>query len=461
MMVEEKEEDQKNQGTSNRKGDPQGNIEFMPPIMAAHYRRPSPKANLLLWMIVGFFVSFIVYAAFAEIEEVTRGDGRVIPSSRTQMINHLEGGILREIRIQEGDKVEKNQVLLKIDPTVAAARFEEGKNLYYRHLAQVERLKAQINETPYAVPQMVQEKAPEIAAEEMNRYLARTQKLQNESSIAEKEVDLKAQELKEVELRLKELIHRDRLMTDEVKKLRPLVAKGLYAELEFSRLQREASEIRERLASTEVQMGRARSALQQAQEMLENIRVIFRNEDLSELRDASNKLATAQGSFTAEEYRFARTDVRSPVRGIVKQILKRTIGSVVQPGEDLIEIVPLEDQLVIEAKIKPSDIAYLHPGLKGIVKITAYDFTIYGGLEAVLTFISPDAIEEKDVARSETFYKVYLKTLGNKLSKSGEEILILPGMVVSVDIMHPHKKTILHYLLKPILRAKEHALTEH
>ncbi len=438
----------------------QENVTFMPPVFAAHYRGPSRKINILLWAIVAFFIIFLIYAALAEIEEVTRGEGRVIPTSKIQTINHLEGGIIRDILVHEGDTVEKGQVLLKIDPTVAEARFEEGRDLYYRHLAQVERLKSQVNETPYEVPLEVREKASKIAEEEMDRYRARMQKLNNELAIAEREVDLKTQELKELESRLVELKNRDELIQKEISQVRPMVSKGLYSELEFSRLQREASEIREKLTSTEVQITRADSALKQAREKLGNVRIVFRNEDLIELREASNKLATAQGSFTTEGYRFTRTEVRSPVRGIVKQLLKTTIGGVVQPGEALVEVVPIEDQLVVEAKIKPADIAYLHPGLKGTVKITAYDFTIYGGLGAELTFISPDAIEEKDGAKKETYYKVYLKTLSNKLSKSGEEILILPGMVASVDIIHPRKKTILQYFLKPILRAKENALTE-
>jgi adhesin transport system membrane fusion protein len=433
-------------------------IDFMHPLAAAAQGYEGTSAPILLFTIAVLLTIFLIWAYFAEIDEVTHAEGRIIPSSHVQRVSHLEGGIVEEILVREGDVVNKGQTLLKIDNTVAQARLQEGLDFYYRYLAAVERLKAQVEGKPFIVPQLVREKAPRVAEDEMMRYQARKQKLEKDLSIAREEVAQKKQEFLELKNRRQQLAEQYRLANEEIKINEPLVAKGLTSKVDFLRLQREATELKGQLGSTEVNLARAEAAVAQAQEKLQRVPLDYKMEDLAELREAQNKLASAQGTYTTEGDRLTRTEVRSPVKGIIKQLMISTIGGVVKPGEDLVEIVPLEDRLLVEAQVTPADIAFLRPGLKAMVKLTAYDFAIYGGLEAELIDISADTIEDKD-KQNRRFYRVRLRTIGNRLSKTHKDMPIMPGMTAEVNIL-TGKKTVLHYLLKPILRAKQNALTE-
>tara|TARA_A100000171_G_C2135435_1_gene149825 strand:+ start:847 stop:2175 length:1329 start_codon:yes stop_codon:yes gene_type:complete len=433
-------------------------VDFMKPIAAANFRKEERFAPILLYATGLFIVIFILWANYAEIDELTRAEGRVIPSSQIQRVDHLEGGIVQDIYIREGDIVEKGQVLLKIDNTQASARLQEGENLYYRYLSEVGRLRAQINQIPYVVPEEVSKKAPVVAERAMARYRARMGQYNNQLNIAKQEVEQKKQELLELENRKSQLKDQVALSEEEVKINEPLVKRGLTARVDFLRLKSEAVKLRGELGSVKVNIERARSALKQAKDKLKQVPLDFAEQDSKALQEAENKLGAAQESFKTEGDRLSRTEVKSPVKGIVKQLLVATIGGVVQPGEDLVEIVPLEDTLLIEAKVLPADIAFLRPGLPASIKLTAYDFAIYGGLEAELVQISADSIQdEKDPNIS--YFKIRLRTLGNRLSKSSKEVAIIPGMTASADII-TGKKTILDYILKPILRARQNALTE-
>ena len=433
-------------------------IEFMEPIAAANFRREEKFAPILLYATGLFIVIFILWAHYAEIDELTRAEGRVIPSSQIQRIDHLEGGIIEEIFVKEGDIVEKGQVLLKIDNTQASARLQEGENLYYRYLSEVKRLRDQINGTPFEVPEEVQKNAPKVAERAMERYRARMNQYNNQVHIAQREVDQKKQELLEQENRKEQLQDQIDLAQEEVAINAPLVKRGLTAKVDFLRLKREVVELKGDLGSTTVNIERAKSALKQAEDKLKQVPLDFAEQDHKELQESENRLGSAQESFKTEGDRLTRTEVRSPVKGIVKQLLVATIGGVVQPGEDLVEIVPLEDTLLIEAKVLPADIAFLKPGLPASVKLTAYDYAIFGGLEAELVQISADSIEdERDPNIS--YFKIRLRTLGTRLSKSVKEVAIIPGMTASADII-TGKKSILDYILKPILRAKQNAFTE-
>ena len=433
-------------------------VEFMKPVTAAHFRKEERFAPTLLYATGLFIAIFILWAHYAEIDELTRAEGSVIPSSQIQRIDHLEGGIIEDIRVREGDIVEKGQILLKIDNTQASARLQEGENLYYRYLSEVQRLRAQINETPFVVPEEVQKNAPVVASRSMARYKARMGQYNNQIHIAQREIDQKNQELLENENRKQQLKSQVALAQEEVQINAPLVKRGLTAKVDFLRLKREAVELEGELGSIIVNIERARSALRQAEDKLKQVPLDFADQDHKELQDAENRLGSAQESFKTEGDRLTRTEVRSPVKGIVKQLLVATIGGVVQPGEDLIEIVPLEDTLLIEAKVLPADIAFLKPGLPASVKLTAYDYSIFGGLDAELVQISADSIkDEKDPNIS--YFKIRLRTLGTRLSKSTKEVAIIPGMTASADII-TGKKTILDYILKPILKAQQNALTE-
>lgn len=430
--------------------------EFMPEVLAADLKKDSQIAPLLLLTIALTFIILVIWAAFSEIDEITRGEGTIIPSTKLQVIDHLEGGIIQNIHINEGDIVKKGQLLLNIDNTIAQARFSEGQTLYYRFIASVARLRAQISGQPFVIPQEVIEKAPLEAEDAMRLYKAHLEDLKSEQLIADQEIEQKQQELNELASRTEELTMQQSLIHEKVIKIAPLVKQKLEPEITLTDLKIRESELRSEVASLKSNIARAKAAVLQAEQRSRQVPIKFKAENWNELKDVNNKLASAKGSFTSEGDRFSRTEVRSPVRGIVKQLLVTTVGGVVQPGEDLVEIVPLEDTLLIEAKINPKDIAFLRPGLEASIKITAYDYSVYGDLRGELIRVSADSITDD---QGNVFYKAYLKTEGTILSKTKKILPIMPGMVSSVDIL-TGKKSVLNYLLKPILKAKQRALTE-
>jgi len=434
--------------------------EFMPEVLAAEHMRQRRMAPLLLYSVVGALLSLLLWSALATIDEITRGEGKVIPSNLIQKVNHLEGGIIRKVLVHEGDIVEKGQILLQIDNTVAEAKYHENKTLYYRNLAAVARLRAQISGKPLEMPKEVLEKAPSEAEDAERNYKTRMENLHDEVRIATHEVEQKRQELNEQIGRAKELETQSQLIDRKIHILEPLVAKQIEPEIMLLDLKKEASQIRADLASVKSRILQAQAAVEQAKQKMEQVPIKFKAEDWNEFREISNRLANTQQTFISEKDRASRTDVRSPMRGIIKQIHATTVGEVIQPGGPLLEIVPLEDTLLIEAKINPRDIAFLRPGLTASVKLTAYDYSVYGDIKAELVRISADSITEKENGKDTTFFLVYLRTKGTKLSKAGNKQLpIIPGMTASVDII-TGKKSVLTYLLKPLIKAKSEALTE-
>lgn len=431
-------------------------VDFMPDVLAADLMREKALPRILLWTTALLFLTLIIWTALAEVDELSRGEGKVIPSSQIQKIAHLEGGIIKEILVRERDIVAKGQVLVRIDNTVAEANLTEGKTLYYRYLATVARLRAQIEEKPFVLPDEVEKNAPGEGKDAMRLYKARMESLANERRIAEQDVEQKRQELNDQSSRAVELQKQLELIQKKIDIVEPLVEKGVEPKIALIDLNREISQTRADLSTVKANILKAQAGLDQNLDRLKQVGVKYKAEDWNELKDANNRLANAQGTFVTGTDRANRTEVRSPVRGIIKQLYKTTVGGVVQPGENIIEIVPLEDTLLIEAKVKPQDIAFLRPGLSASVKITAYDSSIYGDMKAELVGISADSITDD---KGNTFYKAYIRTKDNKLSKSRQSVPIIPGMVATVDIL-TGKKTILDYLLKPLIKAKEHALTE-
>ena len=436
----------------------QNELDFMSPLAAASHSHINFTAQVMLLCIVTFVIAFLIWAGMAKIDDVTNAEGRVIPSSRIQRISHLEGGIIEKIFVKEGSIVEKNQVLLQINSTVAEARVQEGQDFYYRYLAAVERLRAQIEDKPYVTPAIVEDKAPNIAAQEMATYQSRRQKLANDMAIAQSDVKQKQQELLELQNNQKQLTEQCRLANEELKINKPLTDRGLVAKVDLLKLEREFAELQGKLGATEANILRAQATLQQAQEKFNRVPMEYHSEDQKELQEAQNKLANAKGTYTTEGDRLNRTEVRSPVRGIVKELMVSTIGGIVKAGENIVEIVPLEDRLLIEAQVIPADIAFLRPGLKAIVKLTAYDFAVYGGLDAELVEISADTIED-NTKQGKRFFRVLLRTIGTKLSKTSKELPIIPGMTATVAVI-TGKNTVLNKILKPIVRVQQNALRE-
>lgn len=432
-------------------------LEFMTPVSAAHLSKPSPMANIMLYSIVSFFVIAFAWAKLAEIDEVTRADGRVIPSSQIKMVDHLEGGIVKDILVREGEVVESGQVLLRIDNTVAQARYEEGVAHYYQAMAQVERLRAQTEGREFVMPQIVTREAPDVARKEMERYRSSVERLDNEKAIAAREVDQRRQELLETTGRVEQIKDRLELANEELKLTEPLVKAGVAPKVDLIRIRRDVNEAKGELASAKTNVTRAEAALKQAERRGSHVDAQMRNDDLRELREAESRWAEVQDALTTGKDRLTRTELRSPVRGTVKELLVNTIGGVIQPGQDLVAIVPLEDSLLIEAQVRPSDVAFLRPGLPAIIKITAYDFAVYGGMDGKLVDISADSIQDE---KGQDFFRVRLRTDKNYLGRDETKPLYISvGMTASVDIK-TGKKTVWEYIMKPIKRAWQNSMGE-
>ena len=358
------------------------------------------KGRIIIWSVFMFFVAVLVWATYAEVDEVVRADGKVIPSRQIQIVQNLEGGIVSFIAVDEGDIVDQGQVLLELDETQFAAELEVGRTRYMEHKARAARLLAEAENGDYLAPEDVLAARPELVEQERELFIKRKRQYQRQQRSLQKELNM----------------------------LRPLIKEGAVSELETLRLERKINDLRDE----------------------------FRNEAREQLNETMGEIYKFQESNKTLEYRLRRTKVRAPLRGVVKRVMVNTIGGVIQPGVDLVEIVPLEDHLIIEARVLPADIAFLHPGLHTMVKFTAYDFSIYGGLPGSIQSISADTITDED---DYDYFLVNIRTDQGYLDYSGKKLPVIPGMAASVDII-TGRKTILQYLLKPVMKVREQAFRE-
>jgi adhesin transport system membrane fusion protein len=417
----------------------------------------TPKGGrAILWVVMALLVLFMVWAYYSEIEQVTRGDGKVVPSTQIQVIQNLEGGILSEIMIDVGQLVKKDQLLLRIDETRFSSSFKQNRVKYLASKSKAARLEAESNGSNFEVPQEVINEKPQVGVREKELFESRRREFNSSMQRIREQISQRKHEYRELTSKLEELTRTFALLNKELELTRPLVAQGAVSEVEVLHLERQASMMQGEIATIKQSIPKSDSKLQEAQLELRENQLAFFNKAKSELNDVLAELEDVSASAIAIEDRLRRTNVQSPVTGTINRLLVNTVGGVIQPGMDLVEIVPLEDTLVIETNIKPADIAFLRPDQDAKVKFTAYDFTIYGGLEAKLEHISADSITDD---KGNSFYLVRLRTSKNYLGPETNPLPIIPGMVASVDIL-TGKKTILSYLLKPVLRAKYMALRE-
>lgn len=431
--------------------------EFITDVNAANLYGASFNSHLILLLSFSFVVIALVWANFAELDEVTRGSGKIIPSSHIQVIQNLEGGILSEVLVEEGELVEKGQPLMQLDEIRFNSSFKETKLKYYELLANTARLSAEVSGKPLIIPQEIIDHDPAQAEHARQLYNSRKSELEATVGILQQQVKQKEQELIELNSKENQISRSLQLLQKELDLSEPLVAQGAMSEVEMLRLRRSANDLRGELSSARLSIPRIQAYLDENKNKLAEQRIRFKTEALKELNEAKAELDRTTESASALKDRVNRTRIVSPVKGTVKQIKITTIGGVIQPGMDLLEIVPIEDQLLVEAEIRPADIAFLSPGQNAMVKLTAYDFSIYGGLEAKLEHISADTIVNEEDKKS--YFVIRLRTNKNFLEKNGEKLNIITGMNADVDIL-TGKKTVLDYLLKPILKARQRALRE-
>lgn len=371
----------------------------------------SPKRyfHWILWGAVLFVLIALIWAKLAILDEVTVGEGKVIPSSQLQLIQNLEGGIVEHLYVKEGQIVQKNQILVQLDTKRFAASYQEGQSKKRALEVKIERLTAEIEHKSFVPSDEIIKIDPSLVKQEQSLYTSR-------------------------QSQLKQLDESEALMQKEINITEPLIKEGAASKVEVLHLQRGLNDIQEKIDT-------------------------FNSDTLNQLTQAKADLSALNESNLAYQDRLQRTTIRSPVKGVVKQIKVTTIGGVLQPGMDLMEIVPLDDTLLIEAKVKPSDIGFLRVGLPATVKITAYDYSIYGGLKGVVEEISADSITDEKDQKQQSYYLIRVRTQKNYLGTPQKPLYIIPGMMATVDVLTGHK-SVLHYILKPIIKAKENALRE-
>ncbi|SFP83170.1 HlyD family type I secretion periplasmic adaptor subunit [Pseudomonas borbori] len=429
---------------------------FMPEVEGVMLEDSPWLSRVTIWVVCACLIAAVLWAHFAVLEEVTTGEGKAIPSSKIQVIQNLEGGIVSEIFVREGQLVNKDDVLLRLDDTRFLSNKGEAEADRLALIARIERLSAEAEGRPIAMPEEITRSAAQLAEDELALYRSRQQRLHSEQRTLGEQLLQKTQELAEFRSKAQQYRSSLGLIQQELNMSQPLVASGAISQVEILRLRRSAVEVRGSLDATNLAIPRAESAVKEISSKIEESELGFRSDAFKELNDARTELKKITATSSAIQDRVSRTTVLSPVNGVIKQLKINTIGGVVQPGSDMLEIVPLEDNLLIEAKVRPQDVAFLHPGQKAMIKFSAYDYTIYGGLRANLELISADTITDEE---GNSFYLIQLRTDKSHLGSDEHPLLIIPGMIATVDII-TGEKSVLDYLLKPVLKARAEALRE-
>lgn len=371
---------------------------------------------MAVWVMLAFIVAFVLWAYNSPLEEVTRGQGSIIPSSRQQIIQSLDAGILKSMHVKEGDTVEKGDLLVTLDDTRSAAGLRESEAKVINLEAMLARYKAEA----YDIPLEFADNIPtELRDREAAAYNARQKALKEAVG---------------------GLSQSKRILDEQIRRTAAMVKRGVSSEIELLRMQRESADIGLQITERQNQ---------------------YKTEANNELVKTEAELAQAKENLAMRADPVERSNIHSPVRGIVKNIKINTIGGVINPGEDIMEIVPIDDKLLVQAYINPQDVAFIHPGLEAVVKLSAYDYAIYGGLEGVVTLISPDTLSDErrpselNLDASQSYYRVLVETNNSRLTdKAGKELPIMPGMIATVDIK-TGEKTVFQYLIKPITRMKQ------
>lgn len=418
-------------------------------------KEQEPRGSaILIWLSVLIVLALITWAYFAWIDEVVRGEGKVVPSSQIQVVQNLDGGVVEEILVRPGQFVEEGDVLLRIDPTRYSSSLGERQAETLALTAKAARLEAIAQAEPLNMPAEIISKAPELAELETRVWEASSNELRSNLAVAQEQINQRRQELRETQANRDQAASSCSLTSQELNMTRPLLQSGAVSEVDILRLQREVARYCGESKAASAQIERIQSAIQEAEERLEEVEVTFRNNAGTELAETRAKLSSLRQGEKALEDRVRLAEVRSPVRGTVKSLFANTVGGVIQPGKDILDIVPTDDSLLLEVRINPRDIGFLHFGQDANVKFTAYDFAVYGGLDGVLEQISADTITDE---KGNSFYLAKVRT--DQAFVGEDNRPILPGMVADVHIL-TGKRTVLQYLLKPILRARENAFTE-
>ncbi|MFO8046800.1 MAG: HlyD family type I secretion periplasmic adaptor subunit [Halomonas sp.] len=420
----------------------------------ARMQQDPMRARAFLYVVLLTVVALLVWSYFAAIDEVTRGSGRVIPSSQLQRVQTFDGGVVQEILVREGQVVEAGQVIMRIDPTRFVSIFRENRAQALSLEARAERLRALITETPFNPSEHLLAEAPGIVAQEREVYESRREELREQENILRDRIRQRQEELREARARRDTAQREANMTSQELNLTRPLLQSGAVSEVDILRLQREVSRATGERDQAAASVSRLESAVEEARSQLSELGLERRSDWRNDLAQTLGEINALDESSAGLQDRVLLAEVRSPVDGVVQRLNINTIGGVAQQGQEVVEIVPSDDQLLVEARIAPQDIAFLKPGQPATIKLTAYDFAIYGGLQAELDHISADTITDDN---DNTFYLVRVRALEG--AEVNQELAVIPGMTAQVDIM-TGKRTVMQFMLKPVLRAWSDSMGE-
>lgn len=452
----------------------QQDLEMADDVYGAMLTEVPSLHRLTIWAMAALTVCFLIWAYFSALQQVTSGTGKVIPSTQVQIIQSLDGGVLQKLFVQEGMQVKKNQPIASIDDTRFRSDFAEQKQEVDSLRANVIRLRAElssilignntqwqrqieINKNIPVYPKDLEQNAQLLVVRQKEEYSERLDNLINQLAIQEQKIQQKEQEVEELNSKISTLQISYKIANKELDLTKPLAEKNIVSKIELYKLERSVNDLKGELSAVQLLSPKLKSALQESILNRRETVLVYRSETRAELNELQNKLSRINESQVGAQDKVTKALILSPVVGTIKTIKINTLGGVVKPGETIAEIVPTEDKLMIEAKIKPRDIGFIYPGLPAVVKITAYDFARYGGLTGTVEHISADTTLDED---GNSFYLIRVRTQASSIkNKRGDEMPIIPGMLTQVDVI-TGKRTILEYILNPILRANEAALRE-
>ncbi|MDX8470405.1 HlyD family type I secretion periplasmic adaptor subunit [Mesorhizobium sp. VK23B] len=428
--------------------------------MFAREDRPPLFASASVYIIGALFVAFTAWASFAEVDEIARGDGKVIPASKTQIIQASEAGVVQEIAVKIGQTVRKNDLIIRLDNTGNTSSLGEEQAKARALQARIARLKyeqAGNLEGAFPCPSDIQKIAPEICDNEQKLLVARRDNFQVKLSVLKSRLDQREKELDEATANSDRLSKSLAVSDQETALVEPMVKKGLMAKTEQIRVEREQTDLRGQLNLAGETIKKSKAAITEAQLQVDELGLQLQQEALSDLTQALADLSVVDETIRGATDKVARTDIRSPVDGIVNTLDVNTLGAFVQPGAVVAGIVPTSETLLVEARVSPRDVAFIQPDQDALIKVTAYDFSIFGGIEGKVSNITADSLVDQKTG--EPYYQVRVATEKSTLQRNGKTYSIIPGMICSVDIK-TGRKTILNYLLKPINKARQEAMSE-
>ena len=420
--------------------------------------RPTTAANIMLWVILGFVIIFVIWAAVTELDRTVRGQGRIIPSSQLQVVSNLEGGIVEQILVRTGDMVRRGAPLVRLDQTATGAEFGSNQAQYDALRVRIARLEGEVSGRAPVFPAVGSASLAEQVAIERGLHASRMADINSLMAAANARVVQAQRAVAEAQAALVARQSAARAARTEINLVRPLVERGIEPRLSLIQGENAAAVAASEAVAASAAVTRAQSAVAEAQATLAQQRQDWRSRAGQELAQAQAEMAALRRSLPALSARVDRTVVRTPLAGRVNRVLVTTVGGSVAPGSPLVEIVPSEENLIVEVQVRPADIAWVRMNQDAKINITAYDSSVYGALEGKVVSISPDATVEERTG--ESFYSVRVTTNDRLRDENGRPLEIGPGMIADVSLLGD-KRTVLSYIFSPITKLGQSALREN